>query len=88
MIESFLARVARAEHDHRHQTENGDPAGQIAQKGAFTGKDVSHVPLHFLIQSTFNAQGALGVPDGVVQFRDDVYDNDGLGIAPVAAARG
>ncbi|MDO8534052.1 MAG: L,D-transpeptidase family protein [Xanthobacteraceae bacterium] len=27
-------------------------------------------------------------PDGVVQFRDDVYDNDGLGIAPVATTRG
>jgi murein L,D-transpeptidase YcbB/YkuD len=25
-------------------------------------------------------------PDGVVQFRDDVYGHDGLGIRPVAVA--
>jgi murein L,D-transpeptidase YcbB/YkuD len=27
-------------------------------------------------------------PDGVVQFRDDIYGHDGLGIRPVAGARG
>jgi murein L,D-transpeptidase YcbB/YkuD len=27
-------------------------------------------------------------PDGIVQFRDDVYDHDGLGLKPVATARG